>query len=80
MEGEQNRRIDSVEYEVGGEMNGRDCRKCVHHHVVHLGVEVDDEGYERPIMDHYCQTASGDRKQCIAELEFGCGLYTERIM
>jgi len=61
-------------------MRGRTCIQCIHHRVIHLGVEVDEDGDERPIMEHYCMTASGERRQCDAELEFGCGLFKEKVM
>ena len=55
------------------------CIYCVYHRAEQVAV-IEEDGVEKPIFRHYCHTASGERIQQPIELDFGCGLWTERTL
>ncbi|MBR1452419.1 MAG: hypothetical protein IJ592_02850 [Candidatus Methanomethylophilaceae archaeon] len=62
-------------------MRSHSCSSCAYHSARSLGnetVEVDEGIFaETPVFEHLCTASDPPRRQSLAELEFGCGLFLE---
>ena len=50
------------------------CLSCVDHRQERIGIEEDEDGNIKPILNHFCQ----DRPLTEAEMVFGCGLWRSK--